>query len=70
MNRVNVVLDDDTLTALEALERATGASRSEHIRRAVAVYVREAERSLPTALREELAKRRQVGAVKAKKKKK
>lgn len=53
MNRVNVVLDADTLTALEIIEDATGASRSEHLRRAVKLYVKEA-RALYPAISERL----------------
>jgi metal-responsive CopG/Arc/MetJ family transcriptional regulator len=38
--RVQVVLDDETLRLLDRLEQMTGASRSEHIRRAVSVYAK------------------------------
>jgi len=38
MTRTNIMLDDDTLRTLTDLEAATGASWSEHVRRAVAMY--------------------------------
>ena len=43
MSRVSLVFDDRTIALLDQLERTTGASRSEIVRRAVARYAEQAQ---------------------------